>query len=56
MSDLTPRQQTILGLVIREYVASTHPISSKMLLEHYDMGVAQPPCATRCHCLKSWAI
>jgi heat-inducible transcriptional repressor len=40
MSDLTPRQQTILGLVIREYVASTHPISSKMLLEHYDMGVS----------------
>jgi heat-inducible transcriptional repressor len=40
MSDLTPRQQTILGLVIREYVASTHPISSKMLLDHYDMGVS----------------
>ena len=40
MSDLTPRQQTILGLVIREYVASTHPISSKILLEHYDMGVS----------------
>jgi heat-inducible transcriptional repressor len=40
MSDLTPRQQTILGLVIREYVASTHPISSKMLLEQYDLGVS----------------
>ena len=40
MSDLTPRQQTILGLVIREYVTSTHPISSKMLLEQYDLGVS----------------
>jgi heat-inducible transcriptional repressor len=40
MSELTPRQQTILGLVIREYVASTHPISSKMLLEQYDLGVS----------------
>jgi heat-inducible transcriptional repressor len=40
MSDLTPRQQTILGLVIREYVSSTHPISSKMLLDQYDLGVS----------------
>jgi len=40
MSDLTPRQQTILGLVIREYVGSTHPISSKMLLEQYDIGIS----------------
>ncbi len=40
MPDLTPRQQTILGLVIREYVSSTHPISSKMLLDQYDLGVS----------------
>ncbi len=40
MSELTPRQQAILGLVIREYVGSTHPISSKMLLEQYDLGVS----------------
>jgi heat-inducible transcriptional repressor len=40
MSDLTPRQHAILGLIIREYVASTHPISSKMLLEQYDLGVS----------------
>jgi heat-inducible transcriptional repressor len=40
MSDLTPRQQTILGLVIREYVGSMHPISSKMILEQYDLGVS----------------
>jgi heat-inducible transcriptional repressor len=40
MSDLTPRQQTILGLVIREYVARTHPISSRMLLDQYDLGIS----------------
>jgi heat-inducible transcriptional repressor len=40
MSDLTPRQQTILGLVIREYVNSTHPISSRILLERYNLGVS----------------
>lgn len=40
MSELTPRQQTILGLVIREYVGNTFPISSKMLLEQYDLGVS----------------
>lgn len=40
MSQLTPRQQTILSLIIREYVAQTYPISSKMLLEQYDLGVS----------------
>lgn len=40
MHELSPRQQAILGLVIREYVAQTHPISSKMLLEQYDLGVS----------------
>jgi len=40
MSELTPRQQAILGLVIREYVTRTHPISSKMILEQYDLGVS----------------
>jgi heat-inducible transcriptional repressor len=40
MSDLTPRQQTIMGLVIREYVARVHPISSKILLDRYNLGVS----------------
>ena len=40
MSDLTLRQQAILGLVIREYVSSTHPISSKILLEQYNLGIS----------------
>ena len=40
MTDLTPRQQTILGLVVREYVARAHPISSKILLDQYNLGVS----------------
>ena len=40
MSDLTPRQQTIMGLVIREYVAQPYPVSSKMLLDQYSLGVS----------------
>jgi heat-inducible transcriptional repressor len=52
MSDLTPRQQAILGLVIREYVASTHPISSKMLLEHYNLGVSSATVRNEMACLE----
>ncbi len=40
MSDLSPRQQTILSLVIREHVAQANPISSRMLLQQYDLGVS----------------
>lgn len=40
MSDLTPRQQTIIGLVIREYVARAHPVSSKILLDQYNLNVS----------------
>lgn len=32
---LTGRQKTLLGLIIREYVESTNPVSSKGLLEKY---------------------
>ena len=52
MSDLTSRQQTILGLVIREYVASTHPISSKMLLEEYDLDVSSATVRNEMACLE----
>jgi heat-inducible transcriptional repressor len=35
MIELTGRQKTLLGLIIREYVDSTDPISSKGLMEKY---------------------
>jgi heat-inducible transcriptional repressor len=40
MDELTLRQQTILGLVVREYVESTSPVSSRALVEHYGLQVS----------------
>ncbi len=39
MNDLTPRQQLILGLVIREYIAAAQPVGSKTI-EDYGLGVS----------------
>ncbi|MGQ9598133.1 MAG: heat-inducible transcriptional repressor HrcA [Anaerolineae bacterium] len=39
MGDLTPRQQLILGLVIREYIATAQPVGSKTIQE-YGLGVS----------------
>nr|NIV38779.1 HrcA family transcriptional regulator [Anaerolineae bacterium] len=38
--DLTPRQRTILGLVVRDYVAHTAPVSSRALVENYGLQVS----------------
>ena len=35
MLDLTPRQQTLLALVVREHVETARPVSSKALVEKY---------------------
>ena len=40
MEGLTPRQETLLGLSIREYVESATPISSGALVEKYNLGVS----------------
>jgi heat-inducible transcriptional repressor len=40
MEDLTPRQRTILGLVVREYVESVSPVSSRALVEDYGLDVS----------------
>jgi len=39
MSELTPRQQLILGLIVREYVAGAQPVGSKAI-EGYGLGVS----------------
>jgi heat-inducible transcriptional repressor len=39
MSELTPRQQLILGLVIREYISAVQPVGSKTI-ESYGLGVS----------------
>jgi heat-inducible transcriptional repressor len=39
MDDLTPRQQLILGLVIRDYISAAQPVGSKTIQE-YGLGVS----------------
>jgi len=40
VDELTGRQKTILGLVIREYVKNVMPVSSRTLVEKYALGVS----------------
>ncbi len=40
MTDLTDRQKEILEIVIREYIETALPISSKFIEEEYDLGVS----------------
>jgi heat-inducible transcriptional repressor len=38
--ELTTRQQTILGLTVREYVKTASPVSSRALVEQYNLPVS----------------
>lgn len=40
MLALTERQETILALIIHEYIDSAVPVGSKTLVEHYNLGVS----------------
>jgi heat-inducible transcriptional repressor len=40
MDELTLRQRTILGLVVREYVDNATPVSSRALVENYGLDVS----------------
>src|SRR3990172_2781761 len=40
MSELTDRQETVLGLVIREYIDTSIPVSSKGLVAKYNLGIS----------------
>jgi heat-inducible transcriptional repressor len=40
MPDLSDRQETILALIIHEYIDSAVPVGSKALVEHYGLGVS----------------
>jgi len=40
MEKLPERQETILGLIIREYIDTAQPISSKALVDKYNLGVS----------------
>ncbi len=38
--ELTERQQTILGLVVREYIETAQPVASRTLADKYHVGVS----------------
>ena len=40
MDELTPRQRTVLGLVVREYVKSAVPVGSRTLVDSYGLEVS----------------
>ncbi len=40
MSELTERQKNILEIVVRDYIDSAVPISSKFIEEKYDLGIS----------------
>jgi heat-inducible transcriptional repressor len=40
METLSERQQMILGLVVREYIDTATPVSSKVLVEKYNLGIS----------------
>lgn len=52
MDDLTPRQRTILGLVVREYVETAAPVSSRALVEDYGLDVSTATVRNELACLE----
>lgn len=40
MSGLTQRQETILALIIHEYIETAEPVGSKALVERYSLGIS----------------
>lgn len=38
--DLTERQKTVLGLVVKQYIKSAQPVSSRAVVEQYGLGVS----------------
>jgi len=40
MEQLTARQQNILGILVREYIATAKPIGSDMIIQRHNLGVS----------------
>jgi heat-inducible transcriptional repressor len=40
MKSLTERQETILALIVHEYVDGAKPVGSKYLVKHYNLGIS----------------
>jgi heat-inducible transcriptional repressor len=40
MEDLTDRRQAVLGLVVRQYIATATPVGSRTIVEQYGLGIS----------------
>jgi heat-inducible transcriptional repressor len=40
MEELTDRKQAVLGLVVRQYIATATPVGSKTIVEQYGLGIS----------------
>lgn len=40
MDELTPRQQALLTMIVRDYVSSANPVGSEALARHYRLGLS----------------
>jgi len=40
MQELTPRREAILGIVVREYIATATPVGSRTIAQRYGLGVS----------------
>src|SRR5512143_1898741 len=40
MDQLTPRQETVLGLIIRDYIDQGNPVGSKALVDGFHLGIS----------------
>jgi heat-inducible transcriptional repressor len=40
MEELTDRRQAVLGLVVRQYIATAMPVGSKTIVEQYGLGIS----------------
>jgi len=40
MAELTQRQETILALIIHDYIETAEPVGSKLLVERYSLGIS----------------
>ena len=40
MEELTDRRQAVLGLVVRQYIATATPVGSKTIVEQYGLGIS----------------
>jgi len=52
MGELTDRRQAVLGLVVRQYIATATPVGSKSIVEQYGLGVSSATIRNEMACLE----